>query len=294
MAGNNREQDRRLYSEQQIRSAFAASGITIWSETARHFIVFCPYHDNFNTPSGEVDKELGLFYCFSCNSTTDLIHFISKCTGWTWFRARRTIGEYDYNIVEAIDAIFEDPCVQEFDQSIVDRLHSDVDGGREYFNSRNITDASIERFELGYSHKQNMVVVPIHSPNGTLMGFVGRSIIGKKFKNTKGMSKAKLLFNMHRVIDSTRVFVVESSFDAIRLDQVGMPSVATLGAGISHDQLDLLRGGFDDIVLVPDNDQAGDVMQKKLLDYIPYAQVLRIEGLHDVGDLTDDQIRGMV
>jgi DNA primase len=139
-----------------------------------------------------------------------------------------------------------------------------------------------------------MVTVPVHSPNGVLWGFVGRSIEGKRFKNNRGLNKSLTLFNIHRVWASSRVFVVESSFDAIRLDQVGIPAVATLGAGISSEQLTILNRTFDEVVLIPDNDEAGRTMTNKVRNVMPDAEVLTIEGAHDVGDLSDSDLTTLV
>jgi DNA primase len=292
---NGREPSNTIYSEAQVENALTKSGVRIVSEIGTHFIVFCEYHNNYHTASAEVDKESGLFYCFSCQSTTDLPHLVMKASGMSYFEALRLIGEEDYDIAALVAKNTEDREIESFDQGIIDRLHSSVWGvGSEYFHTRHINDASIIRFELGYSDKQAMVTVPVHSPEGTLWGFVGRSIEGKRFKNNRGLNKSLTLFNLHRVWTSPRVFVVESSFDAIRLDQVGIPAVATLGAGISNEQIELLRRSFDDIVIIPDNDDAGESMYRKMLKLIPYAQVLPLSGVKDVGELSDDDLTSLV
>jgi DNA primase len=98
------------------------------------------------------------------------------------------------------------------------------------------------------------------------IGFVARTIEGKEFKNTPGLPKSKVLFNLHRVKSSSIVYVVESSFDAIRLDQVGFPAVATLGANVSVSQIRLLEKYFNNVVLIADNDEAGIIMKDKLVE----------------------------
>lgn len=294
-SGNGRKHANTIYTEAQVGNALRKSGIRIESEIHTHFIVYCEYHYNHNTPSGEVDKESGLFYCFSCKTSASLVNLVIKASGASYFEALRIIGDDECDVSKLVDELAEDKEIAPFDQSVLDRLHSSVWGvGSEYFYSRHITDESIVKFELGYSVKQSMVTVPIHSPNGVPWGFVGRSIEGKRFKNNRGLNKSLTLFNIHRVWTSSRVFVVESSFDAIRLDQVGIPAVATLGAGVSVEQLNLLRRSFDDIVLIPDGDQAGEAMTKKMLKFIPSAQILQINNAKDVGDLSDEDLTAMV
>jgi DNA primase len=127
------------------------------------------------------------------------------------------------------------------------------------------------------------------------IGFVGRSIEGKEFKNTPGLPKGKVLFNLHRVKSSSIVYVVESSFDAIRLDQVGFPAVATLGANVSISQIRLLEKYFNNVVLVADNDEAGSIMKDKLIEKLgSLVSVITLEKQYkDIGDMDDQSIRNL-
>ena len=124
------------------------------------------------------------------------------------------------------------------------------------------------------------------------IGFVGRSIEGKEFKNTPGMPKSKLLFNLHRVKTADKVYVVESSFDAIRLDQVGFPAVATLGANVSNIQIELLKKYFNNIIVIADNDEAGGNMKTKIIEKLgSRVSVITLEKQYkDIGDMMDEDI----
>jgi len=210
----------------------------------------------------------------------------------SYFQALRLIGDNDYDIVEVINKNLEEESVEEFDQSIIDRLHSQVWGeGSEYLHVRRINDRSIQEYQLGYSVAQDMVTIPVHTFNGNLAGFVGRSIRDKRFKNNRGLQRSRLLFNLHRVWTSPHVYVVESSFDAIRLGQVGISAVATLGASISNEQIELLKRSFDEITIIPDKDMAGEAMIVKIQKIIPYANIYTLpDVIHDVGDLTDQEL----
>jgi DNA primase len=125
------------------------------------------------------------------------------------------------------------------------------------------------------------------------IGFVARTIEGKDFKNTPGLPKSKVLFNLHRVKSSSIVYVVESSFDAIRLDQVGFPAVATLGANVSVSQIRLLEKYFNNVVLVADNDEAGSIMKDKLVEKLGHlVSVISLDKKYkDIGDMEDDEIK---
>jgi DNA primase len=125
------------------------------------------------------------------------------------------------------------------------------------------------------------------------IGFVARTVEGKEFKNTPGLPKGKVLFNLHRIKTSNIVYVVESSFDAIRLDQVGFPAVATLGANVSAAQIRLLEKYFNSIVLIADNDDAGMIMRDKLIEKLgPIVTSVYIDKKYkDIGDMDDEAIK---
>ena len=164
-----------------------------------------------------------------------------------------------------------------------------------YFNGRLINDASVKLFQLGFSEKQDMVTIPVHSPDGVEVGFVGRSVEGKDFKNTPGLPKSKILFNLHRVKTSSKVYVVESSFDAIRLSQCGFPAVATLGANVSNYQTDLLQKYFNNIIVIADNDEAGGNMKDKIVERLgSRVTVIKLDKQYkDIGDMPDEAIRNL-
>jgi DNA primase len=164
-----------------------------------------------------------------------------------------------------------------------------------YYSGRLITEDSVKKFGLGFSEKQDMVTIPVHSPDGMEVGFVGRSIEGKDFKNTPGLPKSKILFNLHRVKTSSRVYVVESSFDAIRLDQCGFPAVATLGANVSSTQTDLLQKYFNNIIVIADNDEAGGNMKDKIVERLgSRVTVIKLDKQYkDIGDMSDDDIKNL-
>lgn len=183
-----------------------------------------------------------------------------------------------------------------YDQLLIKRLNQQAlesPRAMRYYAGRSITEESVKKFWLGYSEKQDMVTIPVHSPDGLEIGFVGRSIEGKDFKNTPGLPKSKTLFNIHRVKTASRVYVVESSFDAIRLDQVGFPAVATLGANVSNAQTDLLQKYFNDIIVIADNDEAGGNMKNKIAERLgSRVSVIKLDKKYkDIGDMPDDEIK---
>jgi DNA primase len=290
-----------LYSEEQIRRVLNGAGVEIEAEFGNDFIVYCPYHNNSRTPAGEVAKDSGLFFCFGCQTTKNLEEFIMFATGRSYFETARYIKskETETNIEAAVNkAMYAPPDFVQYDEVLIKRLNNQAlesPRATRYYAGRSITEESIKKFSLGYSEKQDMITIPVHSPDGMTIGFVGRSVEGKEFKNTPGLPKSKILFNLHRVKASSMVYVVESSFDAIRLDQVGFPAVATLGANVSASQMKLLEKYFNNVVLVADNDEAGAIMKDKLIEKLgSLVSVINIDKKYkDIGDMDDDAIRNI-
>jgi len=290
-----------LYSEEQIRRVLNGAGVEIEAEFGNDFIVYCPYHNNSRTPAGEVAKDSGLFFCFGCQTTKNLEEFIMFTTGRSYFETARYIKskETETNIEAVVNkAMYAAPDFVQYDEVLIKRLNNQAlesPRAMRYYAGRSITEDSIKKFSLGYSEKQDMVTIPVHSPDGMTIGFVGRSVEGKEFKNTPGLPKSKVLFNLHRVKTSSIIYVVESSFDAIRLDQVGFPAVATLGANVSASQMKLLEKYFNNVVLVADNDEAGTIMKDKLIEKLgSLVSVINIDKKYkDIGDMDDDAIRGI-
>jgi DNA primase len=289
------------YSAEQIKRVLSGAGVDIASEVDSDYLIFCPYHNNHRTPAGEVDKSSGMFFCFSCHQVADFVELIMHMTGRTYFESARFIKskEQESDINDAIaKKLVVQPKYKPYDQVLIKRLNSQAlasPRAMRYFSGRLITEASVKKFGLGYSEKQDMVTVPVYSPEGLEVGFVGRSIEGKDFKNTPGLPKSKVLFNLHMVKASSKVYVVESSFDAIRLDQCGFPAVATLGSNVSNTQIELLKKYFNNIFVIADNDEAGGNMKEKILQNLgSRVTVIKIEKQYkDIGDMSDDAIKSL-
>jgi len=303
MSGWNRqEQGDKNYTQEQIRRSVTGSGLDIANEVDSDFIVFCPFHNNFRSPAGEVSKTTGMFFCFSCRTTKTLEELVMFMSKRTYFEAVRFIGQRatETNISDSIDNILNrKPEFEQFDELLIQRLHKQaLDSVRatNYFNRRGITEESMKTYSLGYSEKQDMVTIPITSPDGMYIGFVGRSIEGKEFKNTPGLPKSKTLFNIARAKKYNKVFVVESSFDAIKIEQAGGHAVATLGATVSNSQKDILRKYFNDIVVVGDNDEAGKGMAQKLCQTLGSIAINANlpDTVKDISDLNDTQLKEFV
>lgn len=310
--GNNtREIDTTKYSPSHIKSILGGLGINITGETGNDFLCYCPFHSNRHTSSFSVSKEKGAYICFnpSCGEAGTLVDLIKRVLNKNDFEALRYVSSKETesleNFDEALKEILDSPPVFEiFPQETLDRLHADLYGSKsakDYLALRGINQESVEAFWLGYSNSMEMIVTPVHSPIGEPIGLVGRSIEGKRFKNSTNLPKSKTLFNIHRAKKvGDQVIVVESNFDAIRIHQAGFPNVvATLGGFLSPEQHVLLNKYFNRITIMTDADKAGRDLGYSISSKLRNKDILwgsyeygRIyqHNAKDVGDLTDAEI----
>lgn len=291
------------YSEEQVKQSLIAADIDIKFELENDLMIFCPFHNNSRSPAGEVSKETGIFWCFSCQESKELVEVIMHATKRSYFESMRLIDSKadKRNLIDQLSSTLEKVTTfVQYDLDMIEKLHKNVSENQkavEYFKSRGITKDSVERYKLGYSTSQDMVTIPVYSPDGICLGFVGRSIQGKRFKNSTNLPKSKTLFNLSRNKRVDKVFVVESSFDAIRIEQVGGHAVATLGATISKEQRRLLKQYFNQVIALGDNDEAGQNMSNKLLTDLGYDKCIIAKlpsSFKDVSDLNDERLKEFV
>jgi DNA primase len=312
---NTREVDTTHYTPAHIKSVLKSIGLDIVGETSNDFLCYCPFHSNRHTSSFSVSREKGAFICFNpaCGEAGTLQELVKRVMSKTEFEAMRFISSKEAEVLENFDELLAEtmadkPVFEEFSTDTLNKLHLVLlsnNKAQEYFKSRGIDLDSINYFELGYSENMNMVTVPVHSPDSTPIGIVGRSIEGKAFKNSTNLPKSKTLFNIHRAKKiGDHVIVVESSFDAIRVHQAGFPNVvATLGGFLSTEQHNLLNRHFNKITIMTDADNAGRELGKSIANKLKFKDLLWASyeygkiyphDAKDAGDMTDQEIKACI
>jgi len=297
------------YSPSHMRAIVKQLGLNIVSETSHDFLCLCPFHGNRHTPSFSVSHQKGLYLCFnpSCGVSGTIVELVKNMSKRNEFEALRFImsaqRQSAVNFEDELSEMLEEkPDFDEFPQETLDKLHLQInERSRGYFNNRGINDESINHFRLGYSGNQDMVIVPVHSPDGMPVGLVGRSIEGKSFKNSTRLPRSKTMFNIHRARrESSTAIIVESSFDAIRVHQSGYPNViATLGGSMSRVNLENINRNFTRVIIMTDADQAGRELGITLANSLKNKEILWAaysndtiypHDAKDVGDMTEEEI----
>jgi DNA primase len=262
------DDDTEVYSESQVEYAIEFAGIDIDSQTGTHFLVYCPFHHNTDSPAMAVDKEKGLFTCFnpSCDERGTIIDLLQRTKKLTYFQAYRVLVKGKTSGGKSVaqrvqEALEKRPDFVEFPQITLDKMYEDFAGSvaEEYMLARGFDKETLDYFRVGYSQKQNMVIVPMHDPNGMPIGLIGRtpSKDDKRFKNSKNLPKSVTAWNFHRAKRTgDTVIICEASFDAMKIHQAGFPHViALLGGHISEFHAEQIGKHFSTIILMTDFDR---------------------------------------
>ncbi len=186
----------------------------------------CPFH-NEKTPSFVVSPTKGLFKCFGCGKGGNAVTFVMEHEGMSYVEALKYVAK-KYGIEVQERALSDEDVKRNDDRESMMVLNSwaaewfknslhDTDEGRSvglgYFRRRGFTDATIEKFQLGYclgggdkfsraalaaGYKEEFltgtgltivresggyydrfserVMFPIHSMSGRVLAFGGRTL----------------------------------------------------------------------------------------------------------------------
>lgn len=242
--------------------------IEVVSDTHTHFMAFCPFHGNNVDPAFVVDKHKGLWTCFNptCMNSGTLPDLLRRLKKLNPFQAQRVIAKHRNSnntpFTERLAAAMAKPVeFVEFPQEVLDKMKADFKGsvGETYMKSRGFDDETLEYFDVGFSEKKNMVIVPMHDPSGLPVGLIGRSPshTDKVFKNSLSLPKSKTAWNFHRAKrGGDTVIICEASYDAMRVHQAGYPNViALLGGHVTTYHIDQINRHFSKVIIMTDFDK---------------------------------------
>lgn len=261
------------YGSGQIASVIRSLSIKIEYETSNDFICFCPFHDNTHSASFSVSKVTGQYICFnpSCESRGSLVFLVKSLKKLSELGAKMHIDRLDKgedsDIEKQILLNLEPNKLTEFSPEMIERLYKDFAGSpaeKYMIEQRGFTKETLEHFKVGFSLAQNYVTIPVFDADNMPLGFVGRSIVGKEFKNSSGLPKSKTLFNINNAKKHESVIVCEATFDAMRIHQAGYPNVvALIGGSLSDTQKALFKRYFSRVIIMTDDDKKKLIFQKK-------------------------------
>ena len=263
----------------------------------------CPFHDE-KTASFVVSPAKQIYHCFGCGAGGDSIKFVMEHEKLSYPEAlEKLASSYNFSLSYS-EGKRDKPRSQLMEKmsSWYQYLLTNNPTALSYLKERGIYDSSIEKFSIGYAPDSNSTVnyiksqflnmneaiemgvvgsdgsrsfarfierimFPIHSANGTIVGFGGRTITGHQAKyvnspETPYFNKSRLLYAYHQAKQSIhktkQIIITEGYLDVIMLHQAGFDNaVATLGTALTPEHLPFLRKGEPEIVMAYDGDKAG-------------------------------------
>lgn len=152
---------REIHARTDIAS-FIGSYVSL-HKRGNDLVGLCPFHAE-KTPSFHVHPDKGFFKCFGCGAGGDVITFVSKLENLDFTDAVRMLAqragvELEPENPQAARARSEKEAIYEANQIAVaffERMLRDSAGSaaRAYCEGRGISQASIEKFHLGYAPDQ--------------------------------------------------------------------------------------------------------------------------------------------
>lgn len=170
-------------------------------------------------------------------------------------------------------------------------------------SSKNISKKDLDALGLvaegetgTYDLFRNRIMFPLKSPSGKVNGFSGRIYnmdSNAKYMNSREtiiFKKRENLYNYHLAAPAARqekfIVICEGFMDAIRIYSVGIKNVvATMGTALAKEQIMLLKKLNVKVIIVMDNDAAGElatsVLAKSLVAESVDVGIVRLTGKKD-------------
>jgi hypothetical protein len=261
----------------------------------------CPVHHlvvgkEDRSPSWSMNLYSGLWICYSCGAKGNLSQLVLQLTDSS--DEAMLVNEHILRSgLDRLKAGVPDPVdsLPSVDLSVFRKFKAVPEQLLEY---RRIEPEVAQRFGIRWDPQPRHWIIPIISPTGDLWGWQAK---GKDyFRNIPtGVPKSRTLFGIERFKAQIAV-LLESPLDVVRLASLrpGLLThgLATFGAHVSTEQLNLLSRWADTIVIALDNDEAGIEAAQKVARNCPRPRgginFLRYEHTNakDIGDMTNDEI----
>lgn len=250
-----------------------------------------------------INRNKKVFNCFVCGGGTllSLAMAIQDCDeeeALQWLRQFTSrSNQTDESFMDEIDNLLtsvktnNEIILPWFNDNVLIPWQSET---HPWFDERGISKDIIKQYRLGVNYEtirkngdqefQSESIVLPHFWEGDLVGWQNRWI-GKrpkwvpKYTNTNDFPKRTTLFGFDHAIKSDKpIVIVESVPTVLYLASLNIPAVATFGATVSKEQMRILRGFQQGIILAPDNDNAGFKWREDLISYLErYITVMEME-----------------
>ena len=278
----------------------------------QEFVANCVFHNETGSPNLEINTRTGLWHCWVCGERGNLPRLVMLLQGTTYREAVDVISDYgsmldivsmrNRNLAQ-LEAILHPPTTN-LKAIDIERYRK----GRSWWWCNGIpygrfNRETVRRFSLGYDGASKRAVIPVRH-DGKWVGIIRRAVNKEqhpRYLYSKNFDRRHVLYGLpYCTSQRDSCVVVEGAKDALRAYQYGLTNfVATLGTGITREQLALLTDRFDEVTVFCDNDAPGHVAQFKmcqiLAEHIPRVFVVQWRANRkDPNELSETTMRRML
>lgn len=303
-----------MYREGDVESALLRLGIEV-NQRNSELLGLCPMHLERtgrpdSHPSWSMNSETGVHHCFSCGYRGTLLTLVAEIKEFTtqwgrldfdqakeWLRSNIEVN-FDLLAKQLEEAKNSYVPIQRPIEMSEARLAVFVEPPQWALDARGLAAEACAKHSVRWDAQQQGWITPIrNAETNKLMGWQEKGQVNRYFRNRPtGVQKSKTLFGLD-VWSGGTMIIVESPLDVVKLSSLGIDGgIATFGASISQDQVDLMRQA-DKLIIAFDNprvDAAGEKASKDILART------RKEGFEcfffqydgdvkDIGDMTKEQ-----
>lgn len=293
-----------------ILTMLTSAGVQRLRDGRREIVGSCPGHyartgQEDVHPSWSINKTTGAHHCFSCGYSGSLTGLLVELTGAAPPDLENQLKTQGFLRQMSKVRQDPDPTVAPIlpylnDWALMNQL---LDVPQRLLDLRRLQRAAADAYQVRWDPDTRVWVLPLRAPaTGDLLGAQLKRV-GTVLTQPAGLPKSTTLFGYQQAYSYDYAVLVESPLDAVRLFGLGIPAIASLGAWVSTDQVNLMARAFAAVYVALDNDKAGHdgaeqctrMLRRRRCAAIPW----RYEGLtdedgkpaKDPGDVgSDDQL----
>ena len=182
-----------------------ASNYLRLEQKGRRFWACCPFH-NEKTPSFSINAEDGIYYCFGCKESGDVIKFVEKMENIEFYDAVKFLADKAGMQVPDLKPTEEVTKRQKFKERLLSALdyaykhyqenlyNKDAVVAQNYIKMRKFTRRELEDFKIGYSKDWTDIVTYLHGKGFTDNELVSAGICGQKSGRAFDVLANRLVF----------------------------------------------------------------------------------------------------
>ena len=182
-----------------------ASNYLRLEQKGRRFWACCPFH-NEKTPSFSINAEDGIYYCFGCKESGDVIKFVEKMENIDFYDAVKLLADKAGMQVPELETSEEAGKKQKLKERLLEALSlaqkhyeenlygKDAIEAQQYIKKRKFTRRELIDFKIGYSKDWTDIVDYLHQKGFSDYELVTAGICGKKNDRVFDVLAGRLVF----------------------------------------------------------------------------------------------------